>query len=205
MRSIPNAANIPILGIASTSRCSHPEKALRVGVKCAIVKPVKRMELLSAISESLKSGPAPSAAPAPPAVAGETDTLPPMRVLLVEDTRDNRVLFQAYLKRQPVELTMAENGQEGVDAFIAGAFDIVMMDIQMPLKDGYTATREIRAWERKNGRVPTPILALTAHAMKEDEIKSGEAGCDGHITKPIKKRQLFDALVKNYKRITAPA
>ena len=76
----------------------------------------------------------------------------------------------------------------------AGAFDVVLMDVQMPVMDGYAATRAIRAWEVAMQRLPTPVIALTANAVKEDMERSLAAGCDDHLTKPIKKRVLLDAL-----------
>ena len=90
---------------------------------------------------------------------------------------------------------MVENGAVGVEAFKAGTYDIVFMDMQMPVMDGYTATREIRRWEMVEGQPAVPIIALTAYALKEDEQKSLDAGCTGHITKPFKKAKLLAALV----------
>ncbi len=89
---------------------------------------------------------------------------------------------------------MAENGIEGLEKFKRNKYDLVFMDIQMPKMDGYTATREIRKWEKENELEPTPIIALTAHALKEEGIKSIEAGCNAHLTKPIKKKTLLRAL-----------
>ena len=73
-------------------------------------------------------------------------------------------------------------------------YDLVLMDIQMPVMDGYTATREIRMWETEQNIKETPILALTAFATKDDEKKSLEAGCTAHLTKPIKKAKLLEAI-----------
>jgi CheY-like chemotaxis protein len=91
---------------------------------------------------------------------------------------------------------MAENGAVAVEAVKAGNFDIVFMDMQMPVMDGYTATREIRQWEKAQARTAVPIIALTAYALKEDEKKSLDAGCTGHMTKPIKKARLLEALAE---------
>jgi len=71
------------------------------------------------------------------------------------------------------------------------------MDMQMPVMDGYTATREIRKWESKNGIKPTPIIALTAHALKEEEEESLEAGCTAHISKPVKKAPFLETIYKH--------
>ena len=117
-----------------------------------------------------------------------------LRILLVEDSEDNRMLIQTYLRKGPHQLECAFDGEQGVVAVKSRVFDLVLMDLQMPVVDGYTATRRIREWERAEGRAPVPILALTAHALDGDAEKSLEAGCDAHLTKPIKKKRLLEAI-----------
>ena len=119
-----------------------------------------------------------------------------MDILLVDDSEDNRFLVQAYLKNTHYLIDTAENGQVAVEKFLSNVYDLILMDVQMPVMDGYTATREIRRLEQKEGRKPTPIVALTAHALKEDIEKSVEAGCDSHLTKPIRKPVLLEAIQK---------
>jgi len=97
-------------------------------------------------------------------------------VLLVEDIEDNRVLITLFLKALSCRLDLAEHGAEGVNTFQAGRYDLVLMDIQMPIMDGYAATRAIRAWETTEGREATPIIALTASAFEEDIEKARAAG-----------------------------
>jgi len=75
-------------------------------------------------------------------------------------------------------------------------YDLIFMDVQMPVMDGYTATGHIRDWETEHHLRPSVIVALTAHALQEDEQKSLDAGCDGHLTKPIKKQEILNALQK---------
>ena len=116
------------------------------------------------------------------------------RILLAEDSEDNRLLVEAFLHPTPYSVDWAADGRQAVESFIRGDYDLVLMDIQMPLLDGYSATREIRHWEEKNGRKRTPILALTAHAFSQDHDQSMEAGCDDHLTKPVKKRVLLETL-----------
>jgi CheY-like chemotaxis protein len=120
----------------------------------------------------------------------------PRSLLLVEDSEDNRFLVLAYLKNTPHQINVAENGQIAVDKFLLHAYDIILMDIQMPVMDGYTATREIRHIERNEGRKHTPIIALTANAYEEDLQKSQDAGCDTHLIKPINKQSLLAAIEK---------
>nr|CRH04229.1 Putative histidine kinase with PAS 4 domain and response regulator receiver domain [Candidatus Magnetococcus massalia] len=115
-------------------------------------------------------------------------------ILLVDDSMDNRLLVQAFLKKTAHRITMAENGHEAVEQFKAETFDVVLMDIQMPVMDGYEATRQIRAWEQAQGYSSTPIIALTAHALVEEAEQIIEAGCDLHLTKPVRRGQLLEVL-----------
>jgi CheY-like chemotaxis protein len=131
--------------------------------------------------------------PSPPAQAA-TESHRPLSILLAEDSEDNRLLLMSYLKNRPYRIDIAENGVIALEKFKTGRYDLVFMDIQMPEMDGYTATREIRKWEREHQIKETPIVALTAYAYKEDRDKSLEAGCNGHLIKPIKKAVLLEAI-----------
>jgi len=117
-----------------------------------------------------------------------------MKVLLAEDSATNRFLIEAYLKNTPYQLVSAENGESAVQKFVSGEYDLILMDMQMPVMDGYTATRMIRQLELEKGLEATPIIALTAHALAEDAQKSMEAGCNIHLTKPVKKAELLEAM-----------
>jgi CheY-like chemotaxis protein/HPt (histidine-containing phosphotransfer) domain-containing protein len=118
----------------------------------------------------------------------------PLRILLVEDYDVNRAIVRTYLKEMPYTVDEAENGEVGVAKMKAGRYDLVLMDIHMPVMDGYTATRTIRAWEQERGLKRTPIVALTAHAYDEDIRASTNAGCDHHLTKPFTKKALLEAI-----------
>ncbi len=119
-----------------------------------------------------------------------------LRILLVEDALDNQMIIQAFLEKTPHDVIVAENGREAVGRFKEGGIDLVLMDIQMPVMDGYAATRSVRAWERETTSPPTPIIALTAHAMQEESIKIREAGCNLHLTKPIRKNHLLETIAQ---------
>lgn len=116
------------------------------------------------------------------------------QVLLVDDSSDNRMLIKLYMKKMPVEITEAVNGQEAVDKFKSGQFDIVLMDMQMPVMDGIEATKNIRAYCDENHLANPVIVALTAFAFKEDRDKTIIAGCDRHISKPIYKAQFIEEM-----------
>lgn len=111
-----------------------------------------------------------------------------MSVLLVEDVHDNQTLMVHFLGMAGAHVDVANNGKEGVQKALSGHYDAVLMDIQMPILDGYEATRQLR---EKGFRVP--IIALTAHALNEEREKSLRMGCDGHLSKPIS----FEELVSN--------
>jgi CheY-like chemotaxis protein/anti-sigma regulatory factor (Ser/Thr protein kinase) len=117
-----------------------------------------------------------------------------LRVLLAEDHPVNRKVVAMILGAAGVELTEVENGAEAVAAELAGAYDLVLMDMQMPVMDGLTAIRAIRRRERERGRRATPILTLTANALPEHAEASRQAGADGHLTKPITPDRLINAM-----------
>jgi len=118
----------------------------------------------------------------------------PLRILVADDSADNRMLISAFLKNTPYCIDEVENGALAVEHFVAHKYDLVLMDIQMPVMDGHAATRAIRDWERDNHRAPTPIVALSAAALSESFISSRAAGCDEHVTKPIRKAALLEVI-----------
>ena len=123
-----------------------------------------------------------------------------LRVLLVEDHPINQLLAVKLIERDGHHVTLAHNGQEGLDHFIAEDFDIVLMDMQMPVMDGLQATREIRAFELKSMKAPTPIVAMTANALPSDRQACADAGMNGFLSKPFKAtdlRRVLDDLVDN--------
>ncbi len=170
-----------------------------IGVDNYIVKPVRRAELFASIAracdgtrvEPHSNGRA-SPAIAPASTSPILDR--PLQILMADDSHDNRALIRAYLKKTPYRLEEAEDGRQAIDKFIAGKFDLVLMDIQMPIVDGYEATTAIRGWERANDRPRTPIVALTASALEEAVHRTKAAGCDAHVTKPVRKATLLDAI-----------
>lgn len=114
------------------------------------------------------------------------------RILLVEDSPDNQLLVKCVLKSKGVEVDMAENGEVGVKKALEGQYDLVLMDVQMPIMDGYTAMRIL-----KNENYKRPVIALTAHAMKEDRERCFANGCVDYLTKPIKPATLIETVTKH--------
>jgi len=113
-----------------------------------------------------------------------------LRILLADDSEENRFLIRGYLKDSGSIIDEVENGAQAVEQFKQRAYDVVLMDAEMPVMDGYSATRQIRALGA------TPIVLLTAHAFKEAKARSYEAGGTEHLTKPIKKATLLEAINK---------
>ncbi len=172
-----------------------------------IVKPIKRADLLGAVMEatgrkpqehtSTEAGAAASngANGRDPQAITEPANLRPLRILLADDSPDNRMLIDAYMKRTPYTVEHAADGLIAVEKVKANHYDLVLMDIQMPVMDGYTAARAIREWERAQGLARMPIIALTASALDESVLRSLEAGCDAHVSKPVRKATLLQVIV----------
>jgi PAS domain S-box-containing protein len=139
-----------------------------------------------------------------PVGTGPEAPLPALRILMAEDSPDNCTIALAYLEGTPYRVDVAENGVIACEMFMAGDYDLVLMDRQMPAMDGLTATRTIRAWEKANDRQPTPIIALTASALKGDRERCLAAGCTAYLTKPIKEDVLLQA-IKDYSAIRLPS
>ncbi len=130
-----------------------------------------------------------------PVGAGPAVALPRLRILMAEDSPDNRTITLAYLEETPYRIDVAETGKAAFEMFRTGDYDLILMDRQMPVMDGLSATRAIRAWEKANNLTPTPIIALTASALKGDRETCLAAGCTAYLTKPIKQEALLQAIV----------
>jgi CheY-like chemotaxis protein len=135
-------------------------------------------------------------APVAPAVVDPTSGPLPLTVLAAEDNEVNRMILGALLEPLGVRLRLAVDGADAVQAFAEEAFDLVLMDVQMPVMNGVEAARAIRRREAETGRRPTPILALSANVMSHQVAEYLTAGMDGLIAKPIEVRAMLDAMRK---------
>lgn len=156
-----------------------------------LYKPIKQSELFNALANTVGEKKALSNPPL--SSLPETDSMPPMKVLLAEDGLANQKLAIGLLKRWGHAVTVVENGSEAVNAWANNDFDVILMDVQMPVMDGLEATQSIRSREVGSTR-HIPIIAVTAHAMTGDREKCMAAGMDGYVTKPFKKQALYEAL-----------
>ena len=133
------------------------------------------------------------------------NSLTGVRILVADDSEENRFLVAEYLRDLGCELDFAENGQIAVEKFRAGLYSLVLMDLQMPVMDGYAATRRIRGWEEEQRRPLTPIIALTASALEGELQGALDAGCTAYVRKPVRLVTLVDTVSRYAARRAAAA
>ncbi len=193
-----------IIMLTSSEGVGDKKLARELNFSGHLIKPVQRANLLEAILKAMgRMDKAEKASEA--AKPRERVHLPDARILLAEDIDSNRKVLKLYLKHTAIRLEMAENGREAVDKFTRGVYDAVLMDIQMPVMNGLDATRAIRQWEKETGADETPIIALTAHAFKEQQEECYNAGCTIFLSKPVKKHEILATLGQLFPLETGPA
>jgi CheY-like chemotaxis protein len=188
------APSLPVVMFTSDVRPGDVLRRREAGLSGYAVKPVKRSDLWRLMCDAMQSREGAEARTPENTNHKPMAPVKPLRILVAEDSADNRLLVQVYLKSSPHQVTFAEDGQVAVDRFAVGNFDLILMDMQMPVMDGLTAARAIRAIERKRGSGAIPIIALTANARPQDVEMSGSAGCNHHLSKPISKHKLISAI-----------
>ena len=205
----PNLKVIPpIILVTAYGREEVMQKAEAVGLEGFLIKPVNPSVMFDTLMQIFGHETPGQARP-----SGDKHQEPELpreivgaRILLVEDNPINQQVAMEILREAGFRVELAGNGREAVDAVRTHQYDAVLMDVQMPVLDGYAATREIRAWEFEakqplTSNLPAsglslPVIAMTAHAMAGDREKSIAAGMNDHITKPIDPDQLYRVLVK---------
>jgi CheY-like chemotaxis protein len=204
----------PVILVTATGHEDILRRAEAAGMEGVLVKPVSASLLFDTVMDIFgRRRMPPASTGALEMAAAGARRLAGRRVLLVEDNEINQQVALEILRGAGVEARLAVNGREAVQRVTRERFDAVLMDVQMPVMDGYAATREIREWEdgsgkadggsgksdvgsRKEGAPPIPIIAMTANAMPGDSVKSLAAGMNDHITKPIDPDRLFDTLAR---------
>jgi PAS domain S-box-containing protein len=175
----------------------------QLGLKRYLLKPIKMREM-SAMAAAVLSRAPDVEAPARTQSSAPEVLSHPLRILLADDSADNRALIRAYLKDTRCVIDEVEDGRAAFEQVKACHYDLVLMDIQMPVLDGYTAVRMIRRWEQDHAKLPTPIIALTASALDDEVRRAIEAGCDLHVSKPVKKATLLDSIAKAMHNARSP-
>ena len=191
LRELAPAEETAIIVLSSSLISTHVT-ADQLQIARKLSKPIRRMELHDAIAAVLES----AREHKQQAVMGCDESGRELNLLLVEDNLVNQRLALKLLEKLGHRVQVAVNGREAVDMAANGNFDLILMDVQMPVMGGLEATQKIRAYESAAGK-HTPILAMTAHAMKGDEEKCLEAGMDGYLSKPIQ----FDLMKSEINRL----
>jgi two-component system sensor histidine kinase/response regulator len=206
VRAHPTLADTAMVMLSSAGQAGNATQCRALGVTY-LIKPVKPSELLrsvtSAIRLSAARSPASRSAEYLQPVIGNPPSEPPspgpaaipLRVLLAEDNLVNQRLAVRLLEKQGHAVTVAADGQAALDALDRGRFDLVLMDVQMPVLNGLETTERIRERERGTGR-RVPVLALTAHAMQGDRERCLAAGMDAYVSKPLRVEELFAAIAR---------
>ena len=187
-----------VILLVSAGQREYPDNGRTFGIACAVSKPVKQSDLLDAIMDTVAGTREPSIAKH---ADGTVEGLVPRRILLAEDGIVNQRVAVLMLESRGHAVTVVNNGRQAVEAYKTGTFDLVLMDVQMPEMDGLEATRTIREIEAESagaaGTDPTartPIIAMTAHAMRGDRERCLEAGMDEYLSKPIQAQLLYSVV-----------
>lgn len=180
-----------LMMLTSDDRSGDLAKSRELGLKSYLVKPVLKKDLLQSISRALGGN---SPVQNTKIEAEDSPEVGDLTILLVDDNDENRTVVKAFSKKQGWRIDEAKNGKEAIRLFESKDYDLILMDMQMPVLDGYSATKEIRKIENENGATSIPILALTAYALADEREKSFDSGCNGHLTKPITKKELIETV-----------
>ncbi len=192
IRKFTDTSSLTIVMLSSADRPTDPDFASAMGVARCITKPITQSILLNGIASAMGTSRRDTAG------GGKFEPDQPQRfmprnILLAEDGVVNRKVAQSLLENRGHHVTAVENGQLAIDAYRSGAFDLILMDVQMPVLDGFAATEEIRRLEI-GGTQNIPIIALTAHAMKGDRERCLDRGMNDYVSKPFRPEELFAAV-----------
>ncbi len=194
LRELPHGESTPVIVMTSGDRAHELERFAQLCIAAHLLKPVHRTELLAAILKCVEPPRSPLASTGDATSSVETPVeLPALKILLAEDGLANQRLAIGLLEKWGHRVVLAQNGQEAVEAAAREPFDLILMDVQMPVMDGLEATAKIREQERERGG-HVPIVAMTARAMRGDRALCLAAGMDGYVSKPVRRQELYDAI-----------
>jgi CheY-like chemotaxis protein len=192
IRQHPALAGLRLLVLSSAGRPDDETRIRGLDIAWCLLKPIKQSALLQALTDTLGWTAAQGVAPEPTAEA-RSEPLPTRHILLAEDGLVNQQIAVEILTQRGHTVVVAHNGNDVLEALNHEAFDLILMDVQMPEMDGIEATAAIRARERVMGG-HIPIIAMTANAMQGDRERCLEAGMDGYIAKPVRATDLYQAV-----------
>jgi two-component system, sensor histidine kinase and response regulator len=195
IRSDPEFKGLKVMILTSADRAGDMERCRNLGVQAYLTKPVRQSELLEAILIARGSRTRSRTAPQFVAKSSPAKPTPRLKILLAEDNPVNQKLAVHLLERHGHMVRTSENGREVLEALEREPFDLVLMDVQMPVIDGFETTALIREKEKGSGS-HLPIVALTAHALKDDRDKCLASGMDDYVSKPLKPEELFRAIAR---------
>ena len=191
----PELASATIMMLSSADRNGDASRCRGLGVACYLRKPITQSELFDAILTALGAVPLDEQQAHQNAVAQVVQAQRSLHILLAEDNEVNRLLAVKTLQKRGHTVVVAGDGREALAVFERESVDLVLMDIQMPVMDGFAATAAIRELEKATGG-HTPIVALTAHAMKGDRERCLVAGMDAYVSKPLRVEELFEIIAR---------
>ncbi len=197
IRERPELSTATIMMLTSAGHRGDAERCQKLGVSAYLLKPIRQSELREAVARVLGAHEQEGAIPLITrfSLGDARDRAETLRILVAEDNLVNQRLIVRILEKRGHRVVVAANGREAVEAMEKEAFDIVLMDVQMPEMDGFEATAAIRTKEKSSG-LHQAIVALTAHAIKGDRGKCLAAGMDGYLTKPIRPQELDEVLAR---------
>ncbi|MFN0021879.1 MAG: response regulator [Pirellulaceae bacterium] len=192
IRQRPHLQDCMLIMLSSAGMTENSARCQELGIARYLIKPVKQSDLRNAIVRVLSTREQsidPAVAASPPVAESRRS----LRILLAEDGLVNQRVAREFLEKRGHEVVVVSNGRDAVEAALRDAFDLVLMDVQMPDMDGFEATQAIRQHELSTGR-HIPIVAMTAHALKGDRERCLNAGMDDYLTKPIQPALLFEVI-----------
>jgi len=202
LRLSPHFRDATVIMLTSGAQSSDAAHGERLRVAARLLKPVKQSELLRTLLQVVAKKGVPAVAEPDAPTAAQPAPRRQLRILLAEDSLVNQKLALGLLQKWGHHVVIAVNGQETVEKWEADSFDLILMDVQMPICDGLEATRQIRRREQVRGG-HIPIIAMTAKAMSGDRDLCLGSGMDFYLTKPMRQRELADALAKFFPAASA--
>ncbi|WP_425401058.1 response regulator [Aeoliella sp.] len=192
---LDNGPPASILMISPSDRTMLRDQCDSVPADAFLEKPISQSSLFNTVASVLTEGETVEAKPV--GLGGLATPQRSLSVLVVEDTKANQRVVQRVLERRGHQCTLAGNGREAIEYARERSFDVILMDVQMPVMDGFQATAAIREWESRAQLLPTPIIAITAHAMQGDRDRCLAAGMSDYIAKPLDILELAQVVEKH--------